>query len=282
MSAFDLVILLATWLLMMAVGLGIEWRRARELKSGLVVATLGAHIIFVPLIGLGLAYVCGLGTAVGAALLLLAASPVGDIVGFYTLVGRGNVPLAVALNAVTCALAPVSMGAFFFVCQLWMPEEGFAAPGWMLVLRLLGLVLVPIGIGLLVRLKAPAVAARLLAVISPLAGAGVLLVLAWALVRQWDEVVRVSRAAFPAAFAFLAAGLGFGAMWARLWRLDPADALAVAVTFPVRNAALAVALATTVLDRPDFVAFCAIYFLVEAPLFLLGARVWRSVVGRTG
>lgn len=37
------------------------------------------------------------------ALLLIAACPVGDIANFYTLVARGNLPLALAINALVCS-----------------------------------------------------------------------------------------------------------------------------------------------------------------------------------
>jgi BASS family bile acid:Na+ symporter len=283
MDPFNLAILGVTWLMMLAVGLSMDRQDLGSLcrRPALIAATITLHWIVLPLAALGISLVLRLDPVLSAALLLVAACPVGDIVNFYTLVGRGRVPLSVALNALSCLAAPVGMGLVFAGIQtIHASDAVLSPPGWDLVGRVLLLALLPIGIGMVVRWTWPARAGQIQSPCGRTAGAGILAVLGWALVRQRDHLASIWVEAVPAVLAFLAIGLGAGCLWARWWRLPPAESLPVAVTFPVRNVALAAALATSLLGRPEFLSLIALYFLLEVPLFLLGARFWRAVAKR--
>jgi predicted Na+-dependent transporter len=76
-------------------------------------------------------------------------------------------------------------------------------------------------------------------------------------------------------FYTLLAGLAFG----RLLRLWKGDGVTVGIGFAVRNVALAMAIAVTILNRIEYAVFAVVYFLTEVPL-LLGAvtvyRMWRT------
>jgi BASS family bile acid:Na+ symporter len=173
------------------------------------------------------------------------------------------------------------MGLVFSGIQtIHASDAVLSPPGWNLVGRVLLLALLPIAIGIAGRWTWPAQAVQIQRPCGRLAAAGILAVLGWALVRQRDHLASIWVEAVPAVLAFLAIGLGAGWLWARLWRLPRAEFLPVAVTFPVRNVALAAALATSLIGRPDFLSLIALYFLLEVPLFLLGARLWRAAADR--
>ena len=279
MDPFNLAILAVTWLMMLAVGLAIspDDLALQRRKPALLASTLAVQWLVLPLIALAIARALGLNPSLTAALLLLAACPVGDIVNYYALLGGGTVPLAVALNALSCLAAPLGMGLVFGALPALRPDDPpLSPPTWALVLRVLLLALVPIGLGLALRARWPHAACRWLRPCGRLAGAGIAGVLAWSLLRQRDHLAGLWTSALPAVVLFLLASLAFGGLWTRWWRLPAADSLSVLVTFPVRNVGLAAALATTLLDRPEFLSLFALYFLIEVPLFLLGARLWRG------
>lgn len=279
MNPFNLAILAVTFLMMLAVGLSLErdGLAVLSLRPIVLVSTVLVHWVVMPFIAVAIAHVFRLDPLLSSSLLLLAACPVGDIIGYYALVGRGTVPLAVSLNALSCLLAPVGMGVVFLAYREVAPgRPSFGAPGWDLVARVLALAVVPIGLGMMGRAFRPVWARRCLTPCSRLAGGGILGVLGWAMIRQGDALKGIWLSAFPAVVAFLAAGLVAGAGWSLLCRLPRGDALAVIVSFPVRNTGLAAALATTLLGQPDFLSLFALYFLLEVPIFLLGARLWRG------
>lgn len=279
MDLFNLSILAVTLVMMLSVGLSLEGREMAALsrRPWALMATVAVHWVVMPFLAVAIARVLPLDPLLSSSLLLLAACPVGDIIGYYTLVGRGSVPLAVSLNALSCLLAPLGMAIVFMAYRAFAPgHPSFGTPGWALVARVLALAVVPIALGMMVRSFRPLWAHRGLAPCSRLAGIGILGVLAWALFRQRETLETIWPSALPAVILFLLAGLAVGAGWGWLGRLPHGDALAVSVSFPVRNTGLAAALATTLLGRPDFLALFALYFLLEVPLFLLGARVWRA------
>lgn len=275
---------------MLAVGLAVDARELASLlrlprldgfrpptadhRPALVAGTLAAHWLILPPMALAIAAGLGLDPLPAAALLLLAACPVGDIVNYYTLIGRGSVPLSVTLNGLSCLIAPITMGLGFACLAALIPGHlPLRPPSWPLALRVLFLALIPIAIGLGIRARSPRFAARRLPLLGRLAGISILGVLAWGLARQRDWLSNHWAQLIPALLAFFALTLIAGLLWARLWRLTPPDALPTALTFPVRNAGLAAALATT-LNRPELLAVIALYFLVEVPLFLAGTRAW--------
>jgi BASS family bile acid:Na+ symporter len=265
--------------MMLAVGLAVDGGELVGVvrQRTLILSTLAAHWVAMPQVAVAIAFGLRLEASLTAALLVLAACPVGDIVNFYALVGRGNVSLAVAINALSCLLAPLGMAAVFYAYRMVLPGDSpLSVPGWGLVARLFLFAIIPIALGMLARARRPDWARRWLAPCSRLAGAGILAVLGWAMVRQGNHLLSIWATAVPAVLAFLAVGLLVGAGWTLVHRLSRADALAVGVTFPVRNTGLAAALATTLLGRPDFLSLFALYFFLEVPVFLLGTRLWRS------
>jgi BASS family bile acid:Na+ symporter len=280
MDLFNLSILTATWLMMLAVGLAVNVRDRTPGRSSpaLLLSTLIAQWVAMPLCALAIASALRLEPIHAAALLLLAACPVGDIVSYYAVVGRGDVPLAIGLNALSCLAAPLSMGLTFAMLQPARPGEILlSAPTWPLVMRVVLLALVPIALGMLIRARWPAAGLRLLAPCSRVAGACILAVLVWALIRQRNHLALVWSDVLPGVALFLVAGLAIGALWSKTWHLPRPASLAVAVTFPVRNVGLAAAVASSLLGRTEFLTLFALYFLLEVPLFLLGARLWRSL-----
>lgn len=280
MDPFNLAILAVTFLMMLAVGFSLEsdGLAALSLRPIVLVSTAAVHWVVMPLVAVAIAHGLRLNPLLSSSLLLLAACPVGDIIGYYTLVGRGSVPLAVSLNALSCLLAPMGMGIVFVAYRVLAPgHPSFGVPGWDLVARVLALAVVPIALGMMVRSYRPRWASRVQTPCSRLAGFGILVVLGWAVIRQREHLASIVVSALPAVLLFLAAGLAVGAVWAALCRLPRGDALAVSVSFPIRNTGLAAALATTLLGRPDYLSLFALYFLLEVPLFLLGVRLWRGV-----
>lgn len=284
MNGFDLAIVAVTGLMMVSVGMSLDRPGLASLRHRpwLVAATLAGQILVLPGLAYAVAQGLSLTPSLAFALILLAASPVGDIVSFYTLVGRGHVPLAVALNAASCALAPVSMA---FVCAtlpaIANDSRNLSSPGWSLTSRVLLLALVPIAAGFAFRQLKPTLAARFLAPTARIAGIAILAVLVWALIRQRDSLALIWTTALPAVLGFLVAAIAAGLAWARLWQLPPPDALPVIVTFPVRNVGLAAAIATLT-GKPDSLSLIALYFLAEVPLFLAGARFWAAGRPRDG
>ena len=76
---------------------------------------------------------------------------------------------------------------------------------------------------------------------------------------------------------FIVVALAVGLVLARLLRLSKDDSVTIGIGFAVRNVALALAIAVTLLNRIDYAVFAAVYFITEVPLLLGAVGVYRKL-----
>lgn len=282
--ALDLGVVVVTLLLMLAVGLELDlaaFRRLASCRRALGLALL-VQWILLPALAFLLARLLGLAPHLAAALLLLAACPVGDITNYYTLLARGNLAASIALNAVSCLLAPLTMAGTLAVSRwLGQGEDLFQLPGALMVIRLVGLVVVPLAAGVMLRRFQRTLAARLSPWVRRLTGLGIVGVIVLVLVTQHAQLAADWRPTVVAVLLFMLASLALGGLFLGLGAgRQRAEMAAVTLSFPTRNIGLACAIAISLVGRPEYAAFAVTYFLVEVPLLVLAARCLGSRMPR--
>ncbi|OAI42882.1 hypothetical protein AYO41_03275 [Verrucomicrobia bacterium SCGC AG-212-E04] len=265
-------------LMMVAVGLELEWRHFRELarRKFVIGATLLAQAVILPLLGWIITRVLHLPSHVAAGLLLVAACPIGDIANFYVLVARANLALGVTLNAFSCLLSVFAMTMVFAAYDHFSGGAvAFEAPPAAMILRLVAIVAVPILGGMTLRRWRPRLAVRL----APAFRLGCLIiilpVLALVIVVQGSKLASHFGDSMRGSMALLSLAAAAGFAWTRLLRLSVAESVSVTIVFPVRNIVLAVTVAVTVLQRMEFAGFALFYFLLEAPVLLTASWLLR-------
>ena len=257
-----------------AVGLELEGHQFRAVlqRKRLLFLSLAGQTVLLPAIGFGLTHVLALPPRISAGMLLIAACPVGDIANFYTLLARANLALSVTLNALTILIAPATMAFVFETYDhlIGVPFEFRAShpyyfsaadpdswccrclPAWLSAES--GRSLPPFTEEPTAhrrpRNRFPAHDDNSDAVRS--AGGGV--------TGDSNRSGNIHRG------MALAAGLGL----ARLLRLSKDEPVTIGIGFAVRNVALALGIAVTILNRMGSAVFAVVYFMIEVPL-LLGA-----------
>jgi BASS family bile acid:Na+ symporter len=277
-TILDIGVLLVTLLLMVTVGMELEggdFRAVAHRKAALFGALL-LPAILLPLLAFALARVLALPAHVTAGLLLLAACPVGDIANFYTLLGRGNLALSVSVNTLSCLLSVATMAlAFTLYDRLLSQHFSFALPASGLVLRLTVMVVMPVLAGMAVRRWKKAWAVDHGRRLRQLCVAGIAFLTVYVLLNRWTQVVADWRQTALASLAFMVSALAIGLMLARLLRLSASDSVTVGIVFAVRNVAIALAIALTILHRTEFAEFAVVYFVAEVPLMLGVSGAYR-------
>ena len=163
-TALDISIVIVTFAMMVAVGMGLEARHFAEVarRKRIAAAALIGQMVPLPVIGWCIAHVVALPPHLSAGILLMAACPVGDIANFYTALARANTALSVAVNTLSCLLAAVTMAIVF---ELYARLSGerfmFAAPPLERVARVVLLTAVPVAAGMVLRRLIPRVVARM-------------------------------------------------------------------------------------------------------------------------
>lgn len=206
-----------------------------------------------------------------AGMVLLAASPGGAISNLYTYLGHGNLALSVTLTAISTALALATMPVFAAagLALFLQASDQITVPVGRMVGQLLVMLLLPLGLGMALRLSRPMLvaAARKPLRLSSLIALACLVILI--LIDQRGDLWAAAGTAVPVALSFcvltMAAGFTIGA----LTRLSAVDRFTLLIEFSTRNLGMVAIMGALVLGQVKLVLFATLFFLVELPIVLL-------------
>jgi BASS family bile acid:Na+ symporter len=202
--------------------------------------------VCLPLVAAGLVVLVEPDPVVAGGLILTAAAPQAMTSNHFALLGRANVALSITLTVASSVLALVTtpLAASLGFEQLLGRQPAFDLPPGAIVEQVLAGLLLPVAAGMTIRHHAPALVARHLGSIG----------------------------ALTALFRMVAAGLGFGLGRVLGWTWP--DTLTVIAGFPARSLTVATLISVNVLGRTDFLAFAALFYVVQAfllvPVMLFG------------
>jgi BASS family bile acid:Na+ symporter len=261
------------WFLMLVVGLELtpaDFRRVLRYPRAVTVATLG-QLLLLPACAALLIWAQQPEPWVVAGMVLLAASPGGAISNLYTYLGHGNLALSVTLTAISTALALATMPVFAAagLALFLQASDQITVPVGRMVGQLLVMLLLPLGLGMALRLSRPMLvaAARKPLRLSSLIALACLVILI--LIDQRGDLWAAAGTAVPVALSFcvltMAAGFTIGA----LTRLSAVDRFTLLIEFSTRNLGMVAIMGALVLGQVKLVLFATLFFLVELPIVLL-------------
>lgn len=261
------------WFLMLVVGLELtpaDFRRVLRYPRAVTVATLG-QLLLLPACAALLIWAQQPEPWVVAGMVLLAASPGGAISNLYTYLGHGNLALSVTLTAISTALALATMPVFAAagLALFLQASDQITVPVGRMVGQLLVMLLLPLGLGMALRLSRPMLvaAARKPLRVSSLIALACLVILI--LIDQRGDLWAAAGTAVPVALSFciltMAAGFTIGA----LTRLSAVDRFTLLIEFSTRNLGMVAIIGALVLGQVKLVLFATLFFLVELPIVLL-------------
>ena len=273
-----IVIPTMAFLLQVTVGLDLtaaDFARVRR-QPGVVLAGLFAPLLLLPPAALLLTHAFQAGPELTASLLLIAACPIGGISTAYTYLARASTALSVTLTGLSCLMAAVTIPVVGAGIELSLGRPfGVAAPLPLLAMQVLVVLALPVAIGMWWRSRAPALADRHAPTLRWVAFGVTALVLVLVVVQAPDAFVGDLSTTVPLATAFVIVSLAAGWLTGMLVSADTRDRFTLATEFGTRNIGIAVAIAVTFLGRVEFARFAVTYALVEVPLLLLAALVFR-------
>ena len=262
----SLVIPVAVFVLMWIVGLDLtpaDFRRIARYPTATLVGTAG-QLACLPVVATLLILFLRPPPAIVGGVILIASAPSGAISNLLTLLARGNAALSVTLTAVSNTLGVITcplLAAGGFALLLKETVE-VRVPIPTVMGQLVVLMVLPIGLGMLVRLRRESVY-RYRAFfhrVSLLLVFGVVLAV---VIDQRAVLVESVRSVAALAAMLTLSGMLTGLGIARLAGLPLVDGTAFVMEFSARNTAIALVVAVTTLGRPDYAVFIVAYFLVQ-------------------
>jgi len=273
-SAAILAIRTSIFLIVFSLGLGSKQEDALSLlrRPRQLVRSLLAMNVIMPLVAVGLAQAFNFRGPVKIALLALAVSPVPPILPRQQFKAGGHASYTVGLLVVAAVLAVV-----FVPLGVEVLGRIFATHSHVPVLTVAGLVaitvLVPVTLGIIVRRRAPAFAARAARPIA--AGANLLLIAVCLLllVGAWPVVVAlIGNGDVLALAAFVAIGLAVGHL---LGGPDPDDRSVLALATASRHPGVALAIAAAAFPKQKLVIGAILLYLFVGFIVSMPYVMWR-------
>lgn len=216
-----------------------------------VLIGLANLVVVAPLLAFGVAHLMNLDPWLAAGLVLLGAAPGGVFANLLTHAAGGATALSVSMTAISSTLAVVTVPLWLgiAVSEFGVQEQGAELNMPLVVVRVLIGIAVPLAAGMWLASRWPEWVAARQRLLERIALATFALIVVVAVVGQASAVLEhLGEVALACLLLnLLAMGVGFAA--ARLGRLDPPQATAISIELGVHNAALAVAIGSTVDER---------------------------------
>lgn len=262
-------------IIMLGMGLTLTWddfRRVVVMPKAVIIG-LAAQILFLPLLGYGLAKVLGLPFDLAVGLMILSLCPGGPTASLITFLARGDAALSVTLTATSSivTLFTTPLGLFLAMENLTGSGRTISLPVGQTVAFLFVITIIPVVLGMVVKAKKPEWARWGETPFKLFGLVFLVLIIGAALIREKDNVVGYFAQAGVAALLLNVLALAMGAGLALLFRLSKAQATCIAIDTGNCNGTLAVGIAATILQQPGMAITPAVYSLIM--LFLGGAAV---------
>lgn len=280
----NVVMPIALGVIMLGLGLGLtgaDFRRIFVMPRPVLVG-LFCQSVLLPAVCYGVAVGFGLPPELAVGLMLLSASPGGASANVFSHLAHGDVALNVTLTATNSLLSLVTLPLIVGTSLRLFMGEGKEIPLPVgKVISTFAIVLVPVGIGMLIRWRKPALSDRMAKPVRSLAFLFLMIVIGAALYAEASKdsagLLRAFKQVGLPALVFNLVSLGVGYFVPRIFRLPSRQAIAIGMEIGIHNGTLAIAIATTVLSNATMAIPPAIYSLImfftaAAFAFLVGRR----------
>lgn len=281
---FTQLIPVVLFVLMLGMGLSLtleDFARVVRFPKAAVIGLAG-QLLLLPAIAFVLAIALSVPSAIAIGGMLLAACPGGVTSNGYVFVSRADLGLSVTLTAVTSIVTILTIPLITWFALAFFLQSGEAPdlPALRIMQRLVVLTAVPIGIGMLLRYRWPGWAERTVELMRRISILLLIVIIIGATVGTFDTIKQNLLAAGVLATSMnvlaMLAGYGLG----RFFRLPEQQARSITFEIGVQNLSLAVLVAVTILDRPEFAILAVVYAFVMKITALSLVYAWRRQPGQ--
>ena len=261
----NLLLPLVLGVIMFGLGLGLtgeDFRRVARYPRAVLVG-LGLQTLLLPWVAFGLALGFGLAPELAVGLMLLAASPGGATANIYSHLARGDVALNITLTAINSLLCLLTLPLILNLSLEYFLGAGqYVPPPTKKVIEVAVIIVLPVLLGMLVRAKAPAFAARAEKPLRLLSVLVLALLIVAAVSKEWQTLTASLAAVGLACLLFNLVSMGVGYAAPLALRLPRRQATAIAMEIGIHNGTLAIFIALNVLANATMSIPAAVYSLL--------------------
>ncbi|MBG9992285.1 bile acid:sodium symporter family protein [Pseudoalteromonas sp. NZS37] len=271
----EVILPLALALIMFGMGLGLTTNDfTRLFKSPLaIVMGLIGQLVAMPLLALGLCYLLNLPTPIAIGLMILAACPGGTMSNVVSQLAKANLALSVSLTAASTAISIITTPFIIgFAMSQFAPADDATFSILTTSLGLFFITLAPVAIGIWLRHFKSDFAIKAESFFRRFSLFFMLMMIAALVIKERDLLVSSFNDVFWACIALNIGSMVVGWLIAKCSKLNLTDSLTLSIEVGIQNASLAILIAISFLNKPEYAVTGGVYGLAMfiGPLLLIG------------
>jgi BASS family bile acid:Na+ symporter len=272
---------LASSLIIIMLGMGLslvadDFKRIIVYPKAILVGLVN-QLIFLPLIGFGIAVVFKLTPEIAIGIMILAACPGGPTSNLIAHLAKGDTALSVTLTALSSFITILTIP---FIINFAL--EHFLEKGEMIRLDVMDsiknifvIIIIPIVIGMLIRRFAPKFSKKMGKPVRIASAIVLALVIIGIVIKEKENFVSYFQQAGIAALLLNVISMVVGYLSSRLFRLKDRRAISISIESGIQNGTLAITIAVVLLGSTEFAIAPAIYSLIM--FFTGGAVIYQGL-----
>ena len=269
---------IALAIIMFGLGLGLitaDFRRVAKHPKAVAIA-LACQLVLLPAICFGLVVLFDLPPLLGIGMMLLAASPGGTSANLFSHLFHGDVALNVSLTAVNSVIAIVTLPVITNLAIDYYDRGDSVSLPLSEVVEVFAIVLIPVGLGMLVRNRRASFAAAMDRPVRVGSAVILAILVLGILIDQRENVGDYLADVGVVAAVFCSISLVTGYVVPRAFGVADDQAIASSMEIGVHNGTLAIFVAVEVLDVTEISVPAAVYSIF---MFVLAA-LWGTFISR--
>lgn len=281
MDSGIITIFLPLALAIIMAGLGLELRpkdfaRVTQHPKAVILALL-CQLVVLTSIAFLICKLLALPPLLAVGLLLLAASPGGPTANLFSYLYKGDIALNITLTAVNSVIAAFTLPFIVnFAIAHFIQDGQHVGLQFSKILQVFLIILIPVGIGMLVRRYAENVAERLNKPVRIFAVVFLILIIIAAVLKERHNMMAYIGQVGIATLLFCIVSLTIGYFVPRLFGIPAFQAKACAFEIGIHNSTLAMTIALTVIAIPAVAMPAAIYSM----FMYIFAAIFGTLINR--
>lgn len=263
--ATEIFLPVALGIIMLGLGLTLtleEFRRVARYPKAMTVA-LVCQMILLPVVCFTLVKFSGLEPALAVGLMLLAASPGGATANLYSHLSKGDVALNISLTAINSILTLFTLPLIVNLSLDYFMDSGQYVPmQFKKIVEVFAIVLVPVGIGMLIKNRFPSFASRMDKPVKIASAFLLLVIIVSVTIREKQILSDYFTVLGVPVLLFNVLSMAIGYFIPRMLSIEKKQAIAIGMEIGIHNGTLAIYIALTVLGNSAMSVPPAIYSLL--------------------
>ena len=264
MDSGIITILLPLALAIIMIGLGLEltpkdFTRVTKQPKAVLIALFCQLVILVS-IAFIICKVLALPALLAVGLMLLAASPGGSTANLFSYLFKGDIALNITLTAINSVIAAFTLPLIVnFAIQHFINDGQEISLQFSKILQVFAIIIIPVGIGMLIRHYAPHFTEKLNKPLRIFAVSFLILIIIGAITKERHQILEYLAQVGLATVLFCLCSLLIGYFVPRLLGINSAQARACAFEIGIHNSTLAMTIALTVMASSTVAMPAAVY-----------------------